>query len=70
MATPTLRAVPVTGAAPSFAEPVEIYGLPSGSSPESFSQIPGSVPGVVGDDLQAILSDIVARLTIVESWNG
>lgn len=30
MATPTLKAVPVTGPAPSFAEPVEIYDLPAG----------------------------------------
>ena len=30
MATPTLKAVPVTGPAPSYAEPVEIYDLPSG----------------------------------------
>lgn len=30
MATPTLKAVPVSGPAPSYAEPVEIYDLPSG----------------------------------------
>lgn len=32
MATPTLRAVAVTGPAPSFAEPVEIYDLPAGGA--------------------------------------
>lgn len=70
MATPTLRAIPVTGPTPSFAEPVEIYGLAAGVGPESFSDITGTVPGATGDDLQEILADIVSRLATVESWNG
>ena len=39
MATPTLKAVPVTGAAPSFAEPVEIYDLPSGVTQAAFDAL-------------------------------
>ncbi len=70
MATPTIRAVPVTGPTPSFAEPVEIYDLPAGVGPASFSQMTGSVPGATGDDLQEILANIVTRLATVEAWNG
>lgn len=39
MATPTLKAVPVSGPTPSNAEPVEIYELPSGVSQGDFDAL-------------------------------
>lgn len=39
MATPTLKAVPVSGPTPSFAEPVEIYELPAGVTQVDFDAL-------------------------------
>lgn len=42
MATPTLKAVPVSGPTPSFAEPVEIYDLPTGGgAPPAWGDVTG-----------------------------
>lgn len=66
MATPTLRAVAVTGPTPSFAEPVEIYDLTGGGGAPEFSELAGSVPGVTGADLQAILNALATRVKALE----
>lgn len=52
--------------APSGAVPINIYGVPAGQVP-TFAQIPGTVSGITGADLQAILEDISTRLAAVEA---
>lgn len=69
MATPTLKYVAPTTAEGDLAfkpEPVEIYGLPEAGA-GSFSDIEGTVSGVDGANLQAILEDIATRLAAVET---
>lgn len=70
MATPTLKAVPVSGPAPSFAEPVEIYDLPTGGGAPTFAELPGTVSGVTGAHLQAILNAIATRVKALEDAAG
>lgn len=69
MATPTLKAIPVSGPTPSFAEPVEIYDLPAGGSglPPAMNEITGTIPGITGGDLQTILNAISDRLRLLEA---
>lgn len=72
MATPSLRYVapPVVNPQPNLEpEPVIIYGLPDapvGPAP-TFAEIPGTVAGVQGAHLQAVLNDIATRLAAVET---
>lgn len=49
------------GGAPDGAIPISLFGGPE------FSAIVGSVPGVSGSSLQAILEDLASRLADVET---
>lgn len=59
--------IPLTtdGTGPAGAIPVTIAGLES-STPE-FSDLQGSVAGVTGSDLQAILNSLASRIAAVET---
>lgn len=69
MSTSSLQYVAPTGDAEDQAlapQPVVIYDLPGGTAP-AFTAITGSVAGVSGANLQAILNDIATRLAAVET---
>lgn len=53
--------------APSGAVPIDLYGVEGAGSVPAFSEITGSVSGVSGANLQAILEDLATRLAAVET---
>lgn len=68
MANPIPHVAVTTGdvsEAPSGAIPISLYGVESSSV--SFSEIEGTVSGVTGANLQAILNSIASRLAAVEN---
>lgn len=52
--------------APKGAQSIALYGELSGDSKTSFSDLNGSVSGLKGSDLQAILRNIASRLADLE----
>lgn len=53
------------GSAPEGAIPIDLYG--ASSDAPTFSELAGTVSGVTGANLQAILEDLATRLAAVET---
>lgn len=54
------------GSAPEGAIPISLFGADSGGVP-AFSELTGTVSGVTGANLQAILESLATRLAAVET---